>query len=279
MALILQHCSKRTNRDRDRQTTSQTYVGTQAEVDAKIATLQFGEYIQGVGTLESYEKQQKGGILYQVQINYEINYDSQGLPDSGDELSEVQRSTLDCSILSLPIEKAPGYRTNWSYYLIGLGASATTRPSFWSSATDTFLNPSGEDIKNYRWVKTLSEVPLDPVEEQGSTEKKYWQVVKASGQGSCKPQKLGTETWDYSTYTITQVKEFNNRDKAGNAASKNLNKIMSKPAQGDFSVTPSGCNWKVDSATVQYDGDKWIVTTVYTMSGPGGWDRDLYTYL
>lgn len=277
MALILQHCSKTVQRDRDTQTTSQTYVGTQAEVDAKIATLQFGVWKQGYGTLESYEKQQKGGILYQVQIKYEISYDSQGNEDTGDELSQVQRSTLDCSILSLPIEKAPGYKTNWSYYLIGLGESAKTRPSFWATATDTFLEPSGEDIKKYRWVKNLSEVPIQPVQE--GTTKKYWQVVKANGQGSCSPQKLGTETWDYSTYTITQVKEFNSRNKAGQAASKNLNKIMSKPANGDFSVTPSGCNWKVDSATVQYDGDKWIVTTTYTMSGPGGWERDLYTYV
>lgn len=277
MALVLEHCSKKSSRDRSKQTLSETYVGTQTEVDTKISTLVFGTYTAGVGTLESWEKEQRGGILYAVTITYSISYDSDGNADTGDELSEVQRSTLDCSILSLPIEKAPGYKTNWSYYLIGLGDSAQTRPSFWASATDTYLNPAGTDIQNYRWVKNLSEAPIQPVQE--GTTKKYWQVVKAEGQGSCKPQKLGVESWDYSTYTITEVKEFNNRDKAGQAASKNLNKIVSTPANGDFSVTPSGCNWKVDSAQVQYDGEKWIVTTTYTMSGPGGWDRDLYTYV
>lgn len=277
MALVLQHCSKTVQRDRDAQIIKQTYVGLESQVDEKISTLQFGVWRQGYGTLDSWEKQQKGGVLFQVIISWKISYDTDGNADTGDELSEVQRSTLDCAILSLPIEKAPGYKTNWSYYLIGLGDSAQTRPSFWSTATDTYLNPSGEDIKNYRWVKNLSEAPIQPVQE--GTTKKYWQVVKAEGEGSCKPQKLGVETWDYATYTITQVKQFNSRDKAGQAASKNLNKIMAKPTNGDFSVTPSGCNWKVDSAQVQYDGEKWIVTTTYTMSGPGGWDRDLYIYV
>lgn len=54
---------------------------------------------------------------------------------------------------------------------------------------------------------------------------------------------------------------------------------MASPEHGDFSVTPTGCNWKVDATSVQYNGDKWIVSTTYTMSGPGGWDAQLYTYI
>jgi hypothetical protein len=106
----------------------------------------------------------------------------------------------------------------------------------------------------------------------------YWQVVKASGEYACRPQKLGVETWDCSTYTITEIKEFGRRDDAGSAASKRLNKIVAEPEYGDFGVTFTNCNWKIDSATVSYNGSKWIVTTTYTMSGPGGWDSDLYEY-
>lgn len=201
MALVLEHCSKRTSRNRDSQSLVETYVGLESEVDAKISTLQFGQYTAGIGALESWEKEQRGGVLYAVTITYTISYDSDGNADSGDELSEVQQSTLDCAILSLPLEANPNYRANWNYYLIGLGTYCTVLPSWWSTAKDTFLNPAEADFKVYRWIKQLSELPTEP-DANGN----YWQVVKPSGGNYCKPQKMGVETWDYQTYTISEVK-------------------------------------------------------------------------
>lgn len=274
MALVLEHCGKTINRQQKKQTIKETYVGLESQVNSKISTLTFGVYQQGSGFLESWEKEQRGGKLYAVNITYGLSYTMNGSPDTGDDLTQIERSTLDCTILSLPLEANPNYCTKWQYYLIGLGGYALVQPQWWETAKDTFINPTTEDFQHYKWIKNLSEMPTEP-----SSSGQYWQVVKnvaVVDAPECKPTKMGVESWDYNTYTINEVREFGNRGAAGSAASKKLNKIVSQPDHGDFGVTPSGCDWKVDSSTVQFDGNKWVVSTTYTMSGPGGWDKDLY---
>ena len=138
----------------------------------------------------------------------------------------------------MPIEGHPNYKTNWNYYLIGLGENAQTVPAWWSTATDTFIDPTSEDFKKYRWIKSLSEIPTEKDAETNS----YWQIVKGSG-------------W---------------------AVSEALNSVVAKPKKGDFNIQNEG-DWKVDSASIYHDGKKWCSKLVYTLSGDAkGWDKMIY---
>lgn len=73
---------------------------------------------------------------------------------------------------------------------------------------------------------------------------------------------------------MTESAKYRSASAAGQAISKNINKIVSP----DNTFGLSGGNWKYDEASVQYDGKNWIATTTYTKSGDNnGWDSDLYT--
>lgn len=150
-------------------------------------------------------------------------------------------------MLSMPIEGHPNYKTNWNYYLIGLGENAQTVPAWWSTATDTFIDPTSEDFKKYRWIKSLSEIPTEKDAETNS----YWQVVKSTGENVtvCKPQKPGVETYDKATYTITEISRYSSKSKAGWAASTALNTIVTAPAKGDFRYCKSR---KLESRFCEY---------------------------
>lgn len=177
-------------------------------------------------------------------------------------------------MLSMPIEGHPNYKTNWNYYLIGLGENTKTVPAWWSTATDTFIDPTTEDFKKYRWIKSLSEIPTEKDAETNS----YWQIVKSSGENAqvCKPQKPGLETYDKAVYTITEISRYSSKSKAGWAVSEALNSVVAKPKKGDFNIQNEG-DWKVDSASIYHDGKKWCSKLVYTLSGDAkGWDKMIY---
>lgn len=270
--LTLQHCTRQVSRSRTEKTIRETWVGTQAEVDQKINTLVFRENIANYGYLSSWDKRQRGGALYEVEIEWSLSYNPDGFMSDEEQLDQVEKSTLSTANISLPLQGARNYRTNWNYYLIALGDSTGIIPSWYYTATDTFLQPGSADFFKYRWVKQLSEVPTQQDKLTGT----YWQVVK-SGTTTCKPRKLGVQSYDYSTYVITEIKQFSTQQDAGAAVSKYVNRIVDIPPNGDFGVTRTNCDWKIDDAQVSFNGDKWEVTTTYTMSGYGGWDKDLYT--
>ena len=51
---------------------------------------------------------------------------------------------------------------------------------------------------------------------------------------------------------------------------------LGKPDE-DFGLTPSGYNWKCDSAEISYNGKCWLATLTWTRSGNNkGWDPDIY---
>ena len=87
-------------------------------------------------------------------------------------------------------------------------------------------------------------------------------------------QNLGVEYYDLACFVVTETAKYKSATAAGNAISKNINTISSP--QNTFGIT--GGNWKLDEATVQYNGKNWYATSVYTRSGDEeGWDTDLYS--
>ena len=273
MAVRLEYMTNEYNRTENSSMYSETYTGLLDEINTFISTLQINGYTENKGYLTSIRKSQKGGVLWQAELEYTIEFDS----DSGQSEnsgSGAQQSTLDGAMLSMPIEGHPSYKTNWNYYLIGLGENAKTVPTWWSTATDTFIDPTTEDFKKYRWVKSLSEIPTEKDAETNS----YWQVVKQDGENPtvCKPTKPGVETYDKAVYTITEISRYSSKSKAGWAVATALNTIMDKPKKGDFGIKNQG-DWKVDSASIYHDGKKWCSKLVYTLSGDAaGWDSDIY---
>ena len=74
-----------------------------------------------------------------------------------------------------------------------------------------------------------------------------------------------------SLFTITESAKYGSATNAGNAVSKNINKIVSP--DNTFGIT--GGNWKYDEASISFNGKYWISTSTYTHS-PDSWDADLY---
>ena len=71
-------------------------------------------------------------------------------------------------------------------------------------------------------------------------------------------------------FVVTISEKHGSANSAGNAVSKNINKIKS-PSE-DFNL---GGQWKYDEASISYDGKNWISTQVYTRAADV-WDKDLY---
>jgi hypothetical protein len=55
----------------------------------------------------------------------------------------------------MPLESHPNYRTIWNHYLISNNGTA---PDWVFDKKDILL--SADESKNYRWIKSLGEVPL-----------------------------------------------------------------------------------------------------------------------
>ena len=118
---------------------------------------------------------------------------------------------------------------------------------------------SSQDSQKYRWVKSLPEAPVD---KNG-----FWHDLKA-------PIKPGQDSYEISTYSITETAKFRSARSAGRMVAGKLNQI-GKPDE-DFGLTPSGYNWKCDNATVSWNGKYWLATLTWTRSGNNkGWDTDL----
>lgn len=164
-------------------------------------------------------------------------------------------ATLKGSMLSMPLESHPDYKTCWNYFLAA-SPDESSVPSWWGSAKDTIL--SGDDSQKYIWVKSPGEVPSDS--------KGRWRIIKD-------PLKPGTDNYDVAVYSVTETAKYSSSNAAGNAVAGKLNKIGSPGTR--FGI--SGGNWKCDDASVFYDGENWFATCTWTLSGNAkGWDKDLY---
>ncbi len=212
----------------------------------------------GDGTLKSSRIYQEGPNIWVCEKKYVTDLD--GEPRDKPNVEYGKKSAqLHGSMLSIPVEKLPNYRKKWNYYLMA-APGVTAVPSWWDTATAQTTELTGDDAQKYAWVKSLSEAPVD---KNGR-----WRVLK-------NPSKPGEDSVDVATYSITETAKFKSARAAGRMIGNTLNTI-GRPDE-DFSMTPSGYNWKCDNAEVFYNGKAWFATMTWTRSANNkGWDPDKY---
>ena len=257
MALKKKFQGTEKSRDKENEVYKQTYYGTEAEVDEKISGLSIGSETSGKGFLQSWRKTQSNApAIYELEIEYSTSYNMEFANSKDSSTVTGKKSAqLTARNIQMPLQSHPLYLTNWNYYLIGKGTN--TIPSWWSTAKKT--NLSTADSEKYAWISSLAERPLE-----ADSKGKKWVVLK-------QPTKKGYQYWEQACFVVTITEKFSSATKAGSSVKKTINTITS-PEQ-DFGI--SGGNWKHDQSQIAYDGNKWIVTSVYTHS-PNGWDTDLY---
>lgn len=246
------------SRDKENELYKQTFYGTEAEVDEKISGLSIGSETSGKGFLQSWRKTQSNApAIYELEIDYSTSYNIEfGNAKDSSTVTGKKSAQLTARNIQMPLQAHPLYRTNWNYYLIAKGTK--TIPSWWSTTKSTIISTA--DSEKYAWISSLAERPLE-----ADSKGKKWEVLQ-------EPQKKGYQYWDKACFVVTITEKFSSASKAGSSVKKTINTITS-PEQ-DFNI--SGGNWKHDQSQIAYDGNKWIVTSVYTHS-PDGWDTDLYS--
>ena len=249
----IKHQSRVRSQSGDGLNTTIVYQGGQSEM----LELQFahpvgetGEY----GRLKASRVYQDSPKIWCCELQYES--DSNGDCSSPPGTDYGKRSAqLKGSMLSLPLESHPGYRTSWNHYLAAAPGIREV-PSWWETATDAVVSEA--DAQRYRWVRSPTECPSD--------RKGMWRTIKD-------PVKPGVNSYDAATYSITESARFGTARAAGRMIADQLNRIGTP--NETFGI--SGGNWKCDDAGVSWNGKHWLATMTWTRSGDdGGWDQDLY---
>ena len=207
------------------------------------------------GTLKSSRVYQESPNIWVCEKKYATDLDGESQDKPNTEYGK-KSAQLHGSTLCLPLEKLPQYRKKWNHFLVA-APGVNTVPAWWDTA-DYNSVMSSQDSQKYRWVKSLPDAPVD---KNG-----YWHDLKA-------PIKPGQDSYEISTYSITETAKFRSARSAGRMVAGKLNQI-GKPDE-DFGLTPSGYNWKCDNATVSWNGKYWLATLTWTRSGNNkGWDPD-----
>jgi hypothetical protein len=271
MALSIQHGSRSKRIDGVRTESSVTWQGTFEEITAFQSTLEIGSIDPDLGTLTNISLAQRDGCIWNLTLDYKEVF---AVIDSGDKDKEPVEQELSATVMSVPIEAHPNYRTCWNHFLVAScnyeGDNYTNQlPSWYYTARDPYLDPTTKDGQNYRWVKQLSEAPP-------ATKYIQWGIVK-SGNTVCRPTKPGVTSYDKAYFVIKETGFHSKKSHAGWATRDLINTVVDKPLLGDFSLTRPGYNWKVDDIQVAFNGEEWVAVRTYTLSGDSnGWDPDLY---
>lgn len=222
------------------QITTVFYSTVESDIDGMLASA------RSEGAYNRITKSTENGI-FELECVQLLNTD-------GERAEEPDRSygallpTLSGSLLSMPLEQHPNYRTKWNHYLFG---KTSTVPSFWNTATNTELTSS-----DYVWGDRLSDKP-----------DKTWQVVKD-------PTMPGVQHYTIPTYVLTETARYRSFQEAARALGSKVGRISSPKT----SITVSGNrNWLCEDGRIQWDGKNWIGSYTYTLSGPGGWNNELYS--
>lgn len=241
---------------RDESIYRETWYGSETEIDEYIATLVIGSFVQDKGYVHEWQKKQDSPAVWQVEVTYRITYSVDA--DSNDEVEDgtTTPKTYSLSVrnIQIPLEEHKMYKANWNHYLIGLGNVPV--PTWWATATNTLLDVDARKV--YQWVSSIAEIPLEANEQ-----KLYWRILKD-------PVKPGVQVYDRACFVVTEKSKYRTSASAGQAISKNINEIGDPPHK--FSI--EGGQWKLDEASVEHDGKRWVATRTWTRADE--WDADLY---
>lgn len=260
MALANLYNGTTTERDENGITTTYTQTGTKSECETWASSQTIGATYAGLGKLATITVSQLGGDIYTVAARYQNANGDSG--SSGDEVVPPDYSfgeysaTMDCSMLSTPLEQHPSYRVCWNYFLAAAD-NVYPSPPWWGTATD----PTGLDPTQYRWLSSVGELPLGR-DENGHT----WKIIK-------NPTMPGVQSYDRALYTQTESARFRTRAEAVASISQYANKTGT-PINDPGSPFVAG-KWKCDRATVEWTNEYWRATLTWTYS-PDGWNSTLY---
>ena len=230
------------------------YTGTLEEITAFFGEEETGTYNLEWGVLIKKRRYQKGGNIWACERTYSRDRNGNGKEPPNILFGKKSASSRG-SVLSLPIEACPKYRTCWNHYLFA-APGVTAVPAWWENEKTAVM--SSEVAQQYAWGKSLGECPVDASGR--------WHVIKD-------PVKPGQTNWDVATYSVTETAKFASAKLAGKMQTNALNRI-GFPSE---TFNNTGGNWKCDDCTVQWQGDAWYATLTWTKSGDdNGWDPDLY---
>lgn len=235
-----------TSRDRSSKTYRETYIGDEASIDAKIATLTMYDYYTGKGYLRSWNKTQDQGTNFNLEIEYGQTYAN----EYTDEVVSTPKPQLSTRTLQLPLRKNANYLTNWNYDLAAKNTDVV--PAWWQTAK-TLSIPTA-DIGKYTWVESQAEVD----KENG------WKII-------AQRTKPGYQYWEVSYFVVVVTTPYRTKEQAGAAINKNINHVFTNFTH-DFGL---GGQWKLDDAQVSYTGKSWDAVNTYTRAWDY-WDPDLY---
>lgn len=168
-------------------TTQETYIGFKDNCETFMSGYITGQITDGLGKLAAIDFEQVEGPYWKVVLNWTTEKDSDGNDNPGGYGQKA--STLSIRMLSLPIEKAAGYLTNWNYNLFSISGVAAS-PDWWMTATSLVI--PDEDKEKYQWSKN-------------STLQDGWLLTQAM-------VKPGVETFDYPIYELTENSRHNRKN-------------------------------------------------------------------
>lgn len=233
---------------------SVTMTGAKEEIETLYAGLFPGMSTEN-GKVSAVRMFQESPLIWACEIRYASDFD--GNDTSEPNTAYGQKSAqLSGSMLSLPLEAHPKYRTCWNYYLVAAPGTSSV-PSWWATAREDGI--SGNDADKYAWVKELASAPVD------KSGKRYRRLKS--------PLKPGVDSFDVAVYSITETVRCRSCNAAGALVANKLNKV----GQPTYSLGIIGGDWKCDNANVFWGGKAWFATLTWTRSGNSkGWDKDLY---
>lgn len=207
------------------------------------------------------------GSIWYCEVRGEAELDNAGLLinfGNRRERQEPQRHTLRTITISLPLHYLDNYRTYWDHYLwaeVPLSIKSAPLPAEayanWQDERTFYYNDT-----LYAWT-TSNHIPT-----QTADSGKHWVYVRS-------PLKVDVRHVTYHTYQITEYGEYNKETAAYWAVNRALNGITAKPLLGDMGVGDQGGQWKLDNASIRYNGKKWEAECIWTYL-PTRWDPDLY---
>ena len=216
------------------------------------------------GRLQSIDISQDAGPFWHATINYNKVLNNGITVSFGDD-GEAQQSSIDISMMSMPIEKALLYDYRWNHALIAT-TSSTTVPTAgdqhtapvgftqlnnlitslgmqynlrWTEADAMKLYNAGKSGKyaktlDIQWVENPNETPdrgLADSEEDSSGKLLFknlpWRVVYY-------PEKPGVDHFDYPVYTITESGKYTSRLSCAWAIKKGG--LLAFPDLGDYGI-------------------------------------------
>lgn len=258
-----------TNRDKNSEGTiiSITWYGSQADCQSVFNGLTVNTTMDPWGRIVGATMNQGEGGIWEVTGKFSTaGYASGQSVTAPSTVVGTKSATMNCSMISTPLEQHPNYLMKWNHYLAARYKSGQTVPqipTWWDTADATFIIPAADQL-NFRILDSRGELP------SGFDSEGYaWIEID-------KPLMPGVSSYDVASYTQTEKARYRNYAAACAAIAARANKIFTSSQIVNNGFT--GGNWKCDGATIEWDNEYWIATLTYTFSAnSSGWNTTLYS--